>query len=45
MDIFNEQKTKPKHMVKILVSTFEEVVHGCSWLPDNVNELYRKSLV
>ncbi len=39
MDIFKRMNTKPKHMVKILVSTYEEVGHGCSWLPDNVNEL------
>ncbi len=39
MEIFNRTKTKPKNKVKILISTYEEVGHGCSWLPDDVNEL------
>lgn len=39
LEIFNRLKTKPKHMVKILVSTYEELGHGCSNIPENVNEL------
>lgn len=39
MEIFTRTKTKPKHKVKILISTYEEVGHGCSWLPEDVNEL------
>lgn len=39
LEIFNRTKTKPKHMVKILISTYEEVGHGCSNIPENINEL------
>lgn len=39
MEIFSTSKTKPKNKVKILISTYEEVGHGCAWLPDDVNEL------
>jgi putative aminopeptidase FrvX len=39
MEIFSKTKTKPKNKIKILVSTYEEVGHGCSWLPEDINEL------
>lgn len=39
MNIFKTTATKPAHKVKILVSTYEELGHGCSNIPSDVNEL------
>ena len=39
LEIFRRTNTKPKCKVKILISTFEEIGHGCSWIPEDVNEL------
>ncbi len=39
LDIFNKLGTKPKHKVKIIVSTYEEVGHGCANMPEDINEL------
>ncbi|QSX05016.1 M42 family metallopeptidase [Sedimentibacter sp. zth1] len=39
LEMFSRRNTKPRHMVKILVSTYEELGHGCSSLPSNINEL------
>ncbi len=34
-----EENKKPKHNLYIMISTFEEVGHGSSYVPDYVNEL------
>jgi putative aminopeptidase FrvX len=39
MEIFHRLNTKPNHKIKILISTYEEVGHGCSSIPDDINEL------
>jgi len=39
MEMFRRLNTKPKHKVKILISTYEEVGHGCSSIPDDIDEL------
>lgn len=31
--------SKPKHNIKIIISTFEEVGHGCSYIPEDIDEL------
>lgn len=35
----SETKQKPKHNIMIMISTFEEVGHGSSYVPDYVKEL------
>lgn len=39
MEMFSRLKTKPKHKVKIIVSSYEEVGHGCSNIPLDIDEL------
>ncbi|MDF2949838.1 MAG: aminopeptidase [Sedimentibacter sp.] len=39
MEMFSRLKTKPKHKVKIIVSSYEEVGHGCSNIPQDIDEL------
>lgn len=39
MEIFTRYETKPKHKVKIIVSTYEEVGHGCANIPEDIDEL------
>lgn len=39
MEMFHRLNKKPKNKVKILISTYEEVGHGCSSIPDDINEL------
>lgn len=39
MEIFNRLDTKPKCKVKIIVSSYEEVGHGCSSIPEDIDEL------
>jgi len=39
MELFKRLGTKPKHKVKIIISTYEEVGHGCSSIPDDIDEL------
>lgn len=39
MELFNRLGTKPKHKVKIIISTYEEVGHGCSSIPGDIDEL------
>lgn len=39
LEIFNRTKTKPKYRVKIIISIYEEIGHGCSWIPEDINEL------
>jgi len=35
----SQQGIKPQHDLNIIISTFEEVGHGCSYVPQNINEL------
>lgn len=39
IEMFNRLKTKPKFNVKIIISSYEEVGHGCSSIPDDIDEL------
>lgn len=39
MEMFNRLEMKPKHNVKIIVSSYEEVGHGCSNIPQDIDEL------
>lgn len=39
LEIFKRLNTKPKHKVKIIISTYEEVGHGCSNIPSDIDEL------
>jgi len=39
LNMFKSTNTKPAHKVKILVSTYEELGHGCSNIPSDINEL------
>lgn len=39
MELFNRLGTKPKNKVKIIISTYEEVGHGCSSIPGDIDEL------
>ena len=39
MELFKRLKIKPKNKVKIIVSTYEEVGHGCANIPDDIDEL------
>lgn len=39
MEMFNRLETKPKCNVKIIVSSYEEVGHGCSNIPEDIDEL------
>lgn len=39
MEMFNRLKIKPRHKVKIIVSSYEEVGHGCSNIPQDIDEL------
>lgn len=39
MEMFNRLGTKPKNKVKIIVSSYEEVGHGCSSIPQDIDEL------
>lgn len=39
MEMFKRLNTKPKQKVKILVSCYEEVGHGCSSIPQDIDEL------
>ncbi|MDW5300155.1 MAG: M42 family metallopeptidase [Sedimentibacter sp.] len=39
MELFNRLGTKPRHKVKIIISTYEEVGHGCSSIPGDIDEL------
>ncbi len=39
MEMFKRLGTKPKNKVKIIISTYEEVGHGCSCIPDDIDEL------
>lgn len=39
LEIFKRLNTRPKNKVKIIISIFEEVGHGCSNIPDDIDEL------
>ena len=39
MELFKRLNTKPKNKVKIIVSTYEEVGHGCANIPGDIDEL------
>lgn len=39
MEMFKRLEEKPNFNVKIIVSTYEEVGHGCSNIPDDIDEL------
>ncbi len=39
MELFTRLGTKPKHKVKVIVSTYEEVGHGCANIPEDIDEL------
>lgn len=39
MDLFNRMGSKPKHKVKIIISSYEEVGHGSSNIPNDIDEL------
>ena len=39
MELFKRLNQKPKNKVKIIVSTYEEVGHGCSSIPGDIDEL------
>lgn len=39
MELFNRLGTKPRHKVKLIISTYEEVGHGCSSIPCDIDEL------
>lgn len=39
MEMFKRLGTQPKYNVKIIVSSYEEVGHGCSTIPDDIDEL------
>ncbi len=39
MELFKRLNTKPKNKVKIIVSTYEEVGHGCANIPEDIDEL------
>ncbi|WP_313342362.1 M42 family metallopeptidase [Sedimentibacter sp.] len=39
MELFNRMNSKPKHKVKIIISSYEEVGHGSSNIPADIDEL------
>lgn len=39
MEMFKRLGEKPNYNVKIIVSTYEEVGHGCANIPDDIDEL------
>lgn len=39
LEIFKRLDIKPKNKVKIIISTYEEVGHGCSNIPGDIDEL------
>ena len=39
MEMFKRLNTKPNNNVKIIISTYEEVGHGCASIPDDIDEL------
>lgn len=39
MKFMHEQNIKPRYTTKIIITTYEEVGHGASYLPDDITEL------
>ncbi|SFU63791.1 Putative aminopeptidase FrvX [Clostridium sp. DSM 8431] len=39
LELFNREGIKPKNTLKILISAYEEVGHGASYLPEDITEL------
>lgn len=39
IDYLHRKKITPKHTIKIVISTYEEVGHGASWIPQDINEM------
>ncbi|WP_373897331.1 M42 family metallopeptidase [Haloimpatiens sp. FM7315] len=39
LELFNREKIVPNYTVKILVSTYEEVGHGASYIPTDITEM------
>jgi putative aminopeptidase FrvX len=39
LEMFNRENIKPLNTLKILISVYEEVGHGASYIPDDVTEL------
>lgn len=38
IEYFNRENITPKHNIKIIFSTYEEVGHGSAWIPEEINE-------
>ena len=39
IEYYHRNNITPKHTIKIIVSTYEEVGHGAAWIPQDINEL------
>ena len=39
LELFNREKIVPKFTTKILISTYEEVGHGASYIPNDITEM------
>lgn len=39
LEILKETNTKPKYKTKILITTYEEVGHGASYIPSDISEI------
>lgn len=39
LQLLHDEKRVPAHRTKLLISVYEEVGHGASWLPDDITEL------
>lgn len=39
LELFNREKIKPKYTTKIIISIYEEVGHGASYIPEDITEL------
>jgi len=39
LELFNRKKISPKYTVKIIISTYEEVGHGASYIPQDITEM------
>lgn len=39
LELFNREKIIPNYTTKILISTYEEVGHGASYIPDDITEM------
>ncbi|XMB67920.1 M42 family metallopeptidase [Mycoplasmatota bacterium zrk1] len=38
IDYLHRNKITPQHTIKIVISTYEEVGHGSSWIPEDISE-------